>query len=41
MEVPVTQIETPENINKLSKIPGYAYNKDIQKAIKFNTDKYQ
>lgn len=41
MEVPVTQIETPENINKLSKIPGYAYNKDIQKAIKFNTGKYQ
>ena len=41
MEIPVDKIETPENIKKMATIPGYAFNKDVQKAVRFNTSKYQ
>lgn len=38
--VPVQDIETPENIQKLSKIKGYSNSSSIQNAIRFNKDKY-
>lgn len=41
MEVPVADIETEENIAKMANIPGYANNKDVLNALRFNTSKYQ
>lgn len=39
MRIPVEKIESPENIEKMSKIPGYSsYIKDL---LQFNTKKYQ
>ena len=39
-QVPIQDIETEDNINKIAKLPGYKNNESIKHAIKFNKDKY-
>lgn len=41
MKIPVEQIESRENIEKMSKIPGYSNIADITNIIRFNMGKYQ
>lgn len=41
MDVPVANIESKENIEKMSSIPGYSNNKNILNALKFSTKKYK
>lgn len=40
-QIPVQDIESIENIEKLSRIKGYATNLSIVNAIRFNIDKYE
>lgn len=40
IEVPVADIESKENIEKMSKISGYNTNKHVLNALKFNVSKY-
>ena len=41
MEIPVEKIESKDNIEKMKAIPGYGNNKNVLRALKFNTGKYE